>query len=221
MYVIFEHLIEAQRVNVTPKRNTTFKIGITGNICTGKSLVRATLQRYGISTFDPEPVVLQRLIAKPHELSKHFGDEILDGRGHASPKKLMGVLYQNPDKRVLFEEILNPIIREEVKHFLYTSVGAPMRAVEFANLLETDSGHLYDEIWMVTADPEQQIERLSGRGHLSRAEARYHVNSQWAQEKKVEMSHRVIDNSTSIQQTEFQVRKILDELNLQIFKIGL
>jgi dephospho-CoA kinase len=133
----------------------------------------------------------------------------------------MSILYHNPEQKTLFEENLNPLLREEIKRFLFSSVGAPIRAVESANLLESDTNHLYDEIWMVTADPEQQIERLMEREQLSRAEARYHVDAQWDQQKKAHMSKRVIDNSSSIQQTESQVRKILDELNLQLLKIGL
>jgi dephospho-CoA kinase len=74
---------------------------------------------------------------------------------------------------------------------------------------------------VVTAEPDQQVQRLAERDHLSKAEINYWINTQWPQEKKVALSKRVIDNSKSIHQTESQVRKILDELNLQILKIGL
>jgi dephospho-CoA kinase len=202
---------------VTSKRSNSFKIGITGNAGTGKTLVRTTLQRYGVSTFDPEEAVLQMLADSP----EHFGAEVLDSRGRLSRKKLIHVLHTEPDKKAFFEEKLSPAIREETKRFLYSPMGALIRAVESSSLLENDTSHLYDEVWVVTAEPDQQVQRLAERDHLSKAEINYWINTQWPQEKKVALSKRVIDNSKSIHQTESQVRKILDELNLQILKIGL
>jgi dephospho-CoA kinase len=210
---------------VTSKRNNSLKIGITGNICTGKTLVRTILQRYGVSTFDPEEAVLQMLAENPQQfsirLSEHFGPDMLDSRGRLSKKKLMHILHLMPEKKAFFEDKLNPVIREEAKRFLYSSMGPLIRAVESTTLLENDTSHLYDEVWVVTAEPKQQMQRLAEREHLSVGEINYLLNSQWPQEKKVALSHRVIDNSNSIHQTENQVRKILDELNLQILKIGL
>lgn len=210
---------------MTAKRKNSFKIGITGNTGTGKTLVRTTLQRYGVSTFDPEEAVLQMITENPRQfsirLSDYFGPEILDSRGRLSRKKLIQALHLAPDKKAFLEEKLNPLIRDEAKRFLYSSMGPLFRAVEATNLLETDAGHLYDEVWVVTAEPAQQMQRLIERDHLSKAEVQYLLNTQWPQEKKAALGHRVIDNSKTINQTESQVRKILDELNLQILKIGL
>jgi dephospho-CoA kinase len=206
---------------VASRRNSSFKIGITGNICTGKSLVLATLQRQGFSTFNPEQAIIQNLITTPQDLYRQFDHDLPDEWRHLSRKKLMNILYHNPAQKSLFEETLNPLIREEIKRFLFSPVGTLIRAVEAPALLENDTSHLYDEVWMIVADPEQQIERLMEREQLTRAQARYHVDAQWDQQKKAQLSNRVIDNSSSIQQTESQVRKILDELNLQLLKIGL
>jgi dephospho-CoA kinase len=154
-------------------------------------------------------------------LTEHFGSEVIDNRGRLSRKKLTTVLYANPDKKALFEEKLNPVMREEVKRFLYGPMGSTFRAVEHGQLLEGDTQHLYDEIWMVTTDPDVQAGRLSSRDHLSLPEARHMIDAQWPQQQKVALSHRVIDNSGDLQQTETQVRKALNEIKHGFFKAGL
>jgi dephospho-CoA kinase len=201
---------------MTLPRRTSFKIGITGNICTGKTLVRATLQRFGVHTLDAEEAAMNLLLDNPERLSirltDHFGGEVLDNRGRLSRKALSSVLYANPDKKAFFDQKLSPVLRDEMKRFLYGSLGSYIRAVESPSLLEEDTRHLFDEIWMVTAEVGFQVDRLVARNNLTHSAARHLVDSQWSQERKAALSDRVIDNSRDIHQTEVQVREILDEI---------
>ncbi|MCE3234657.1 MAG: coaE [Vampirovibrio sp.] len=207
------------------RRNITYKIGITGNICTGKSLVLNFLKRYGVNTLDPKEAALNLLSDNPLKLgirlTEHFGPDVIDSRGRLSRKKLAGILYKEPEKRIFLEQTLTPVMREEIKRFLYSPMGTYIRAVEAPNLLEEDTGHLYDEVWVVITETTTQIERLMQRDQLAAGEASYLVNAQWPQSRKMELGHRVIDNSKDIHQTENQVRKVLDEINHRVFKVGL
>lgn len=207
------------------RKITTYKIGITGSICTGKSIVLAALQRFGVNVLDAQEMALGILADNPHRLSirltEHFGAEVMDARGRLSRKKLMKVLYTNPEKKALFEDKLNPVKREEIKKFLYSPMGSFIRAVEAPMLHETDTKHLYDEVWIVTCPPEVQVKRLMDRDHLTLPEAQLLVDSEWSQEKKAGLSDRVIDNSGDIHQTETQVRKVLDEIKHRVYKVGI
>ncbi len=204
-------------------RSTTYKIGITGNLCTGKTTVRKALMRYGVSTMDCEETAMNILIDNPYRLdirlTEHFGAEIIDSRGRLSRKKLTNVLYSDPEKKAFFDEKLNPVLREEIKRFLYGGMGGTVRAVEVRNLLEMDMSHLYDEIWVVTTKPRMQLQRLMQRDHLSHEEASHLIDAEWPLEKKVALGDRVIDNSGEINHTESQVRKVLDEIKLRAFKV--
>lgn len=201
---------------MSTRRKISFKIGITGNICAGKTTVRLALQRLGVNTLDAEEAAMNLLVDNPTRLSirlsDHFGGEVLDNRGRLSRKALMRILYANPDKKTFFDQNLSPVIREEMKRFLYGSVGSYIRAVETPSLLEDDTGHLFDEIWVVTTSTSLQVERLCARNGLTAAQARHLADSQWSQDRKAAQSHRVIDNSLDIHQTEVQVRELLDEI---------
>ena len=206
-----------------PKRSTTYKIGITGNICSGKTLVRNTLARFGINTMDAEEMAMNLLADNPLRLNirltDHFGGEVLDSRGRLSKRKLKHVLYADPEKKALFEEKLDPLIRDETKKFLYSPMGSYIRAVEVPLLLETDTSHLYDEVWVVTSTIDLQTKYLMAREHLGLEDAQRIVMAQWQQEKKAGMGDRVIDNSGDIHHTESQVRKAHDEIKNRTYKI--
>lgn len=206
------------------KRTGSYKIGITGNICTGKTVVRNLLERSGINTLDPEAAVIQLLIENPLRLGirpvEHLGTEVLDSRGRIIRKKLAHMLYRDAEKKAFLESKLAPYQRDEIKKFLFGPVGSYIRAVESPNLLEEDTRHLYDEIWVVTSNPGHQAQRLILRENLTQAEARYLIDAQWPQHKKASMGDRIIDNSLDIHETESQVRKALDELNLRILKVN-
>lgn len=207
------------------RKGSAFKIGITGSSCTGKSSILKMMQSLGINTLDSEEMLTQLLAEHPQALSvkasKQLGDELLDNHGRISSKKLISIIYTNPEKRAFFDEKLSPLLREEIKRFLYSPMGGGIRAVEAPLLFETDTQHLYDEVWMVTTDSETQIKRIVKRDHLTPAEAQYLVDAQWSQEKKASMSHRVIDNSGDIPHIEGQVRKLLDDVRRQVFTKGL
>lgn len=206
------------------RRNITYKIGVTGNVCTGKSLVLSSLRRYGVNILDSEEMAMNLLSDNPQRLSirltEHFGPEVIDSRGRLSRKKLAAVLYTDAEKKAFFDEKLNPVLREEIKRFLYSPIGSFIRAVESPSLLEHDMKHLFDEVWMVTTDPEVQIERLVSRDRLSVAEARHLIDSEWSQAKKTALCDRSIDNSGDIHHTETQVRKVLDEIKHRVYKVG-
>lgn len=203
------------------KKGSAFKIGITGSTCTGKTSVLKLLQSLGINTLDAEDMMLQLLSENPQvaplKVSERLGTDVMDNHGRISRKKLTSILYTDPKKREFFDETLSPLLREEIKHFLYSPMGSLIRAVEAPLIFETDTQHLYDEVWMITSQPDLQIKRIVKRDHLTSAQAQYLLDAQWSQEKKAAMSNRVLDNSADIPHIEGQVRKILDEIRGQVF----
>lgn len=207
------------------RKGNVFKIGITGSSCTGKSVALKILQGLGINTLDAEELLVQLLAENPQGLtpreSQHFGTDLMDSYGQISRKKLTSVLYTDREKRAFFDEKLSPLLREELKRFLYSPSGGLIRAVEAPLLFETDTQHLYDEVWMITTDRQVQITRIVKRDRLTPAQAQFLLDAQWPQEKKAALSHRVIDNSGDISHIEAQLRKILDEIRRQVLYKGL
>ena len=202
---------------VKPK---TYKIGITGSICSGKSLVCNILKNYGLSVIDASDMLYTIASSNPalvRQMNKHFETPVTDRSGHISKKKLKEQIVASPLDKHFVDEVVNPIIREEIKHFLYGPLGTYIRIVESPQLFETKSTHLFDEIWTVYADPETCIKRLVQRDQIRPEEAHLRLISEIPIDEKVELSHRVIDNNADRASTEKAVRKIYEDVKNKAF----
>lgn len=62
------------------------------------------------------------------------------------------------------------------------------------------------------SEEDIQLSRLMDRNGLSEADAKKRIAAQMALEKKCEMSHFVIENSSNVSDTEEQTLKILEVL---------
>lgn len=201
-------------------KQKTYKIGVTGSLCSGKSYVCNVLKGYGLSVIDASDMLYTIASSNPdlvHQMNKHFDKPVTDRSGHISKKKLKSLIVASPVNKKFIDEVVNPIIRQEIKHFLYGPLGTYIRVVESPQLFETKSQHLYDEIWTVSADMETCIQRLMHRDQLKQEEAHLRLVSEIPIQEKIEMSHRVIDNSNERALTEKSVRKCYDEVKNKAF----
>ena len=92
--------------------------------------------------------------------------------------------------------------------------------VEAALILEAGTGDRFDSLVVVTCQPEQRIERLARRLKISEAAASAEVTrrmaAQMPDEEKIKAADFVIDNSGSLESTEFQVGKVFAVLRSSV-----
>lgn len=205
-----------------PKKNKTYKIGITGGTGSGKSVVKHILSNAGLSVVDADSILSILMGGNPQltrQITKKFGSDVIDRYGNISPQKLEKIQFENPFERKFVQDLVNPLIREEIKRFLYGPLGTYIRAVEWAQIYENDCQHLFDEIWLVRVDPTIQINRMMGREAIlhEEAELRIIAESPTTQEQKAGMADRVIDNSGDRAHTDAQVKKYLEDIRDRVF----
>ena len=89
-----------------------FIIGLTGNIATGKTVVRRMLEHLGAYTIDAD-TLSHRAIAKGapgHQPTvEAFGNWILDPHGEIDRAKLGGLAFRDPDALARLEAIVHPL----------------------------------------------------------------------------------------------------------------
>ena len=93
-------------------------VGLTGGVASGKSTVSRVLREEGAYLIDADQIA--RELVQPHtpawqELIKIFGDEILQKDGSIHRKKLAALVFSNPEKRGLLNQLLHPRIKEETE----------------------------------------------------------------------------------------------------------
>jgi len=197
-------------------------IGLTGGIASGKSLVSGILAELGAAVLDVDKVghrIMEPDQPAYKEIIEYFGKDILTSSGKIDRKKLGNIVFSNPEKLKVLNRITHYRIREKVREILkgYENSGVSLVVVEAALLFEMKMQDMVDEVWVVFADKEQQIERLMKRNKLTEEEAQKRIESQLSSEQKVLRADRVIYNSGDIEKTKRQVAALWQGLTLKLW----
>src|SRR3989304_4870143 len=180
-----------------------FVIGLTGNIATGKSVVRKMLEHAGAfggdaGAWPPPPIQSDAPGFQP--VVDTFGKYILKENGEIDRKKLGLIVFSDPTALRTLESIVHPLVRQAVDHLVRKSKHRVI-VIEAIKLLESPLRATCDVIWVVTATEETQVARLSKKRGLKPEEARRRMAAQGPQAEKVAAATTVIENSGSIEGT--------------------
>ncbi|NJN44641.1 MAG: dephospho-CoA kinase [Anaerolineae bacterium] len=184
-----------------------YVIGLTGNIATGKSVIRRMLEHLGAYGIDADGLT-HRAMAKGapgyDPILQHFGQWILANDGQIDRTKLGRIAFADPGALKQLETILHPFVRQAVD-VLIRRANQPVIVLEAIKLLEGELASLCDSIWVSQASPETQYTRLLQKRGLSEADAKVRITSQSPQAAKVAAAHVVIDNDGSFESSWQQV----------------
>jgi dephospho-CoA kinase len=184
-----------------------YVIGLTGNIATGKSVVRKMLEHLGAYGIDADALA-HRAIAPGapgfQPVVDTFGKWILDENGYIERSRLARIAFSDPNALALLEEIVHPLVRQAVDLLVRRS-RQKVIVVEAIKLLEGELRAQCDAIWVTYAPREVQLERLVQKRGMSDEIARQRINAQPSQEQKLAAANVVITNEGSFEDAWVQV----------------
>jgi dephospho-CoA kinase len=184
-----------------------FVIGLTGNIATGKSVVRKMLEHLGAYGIDADALG-HRVIAKDapgyQPVINTFGHYILAPDGQIDRAKLGRLVFADPAALKQLESIVHPFVRQAVDLLIRRSTQKVI-VVEAIKLLESPLRKGADSLWVTFAKPEVQINRLMQKRGMTEDMARQRVAVQAPQEEKVAAADIVIYNNGSFEEAWLQV----------------
>ena len=198
------------------------KIGLTGGIACGKSFVLNEFCQLGVQCIDADEVAHQVILpGEPayRDIVEHFGTGILGDDSAIDRRKLGAAVFgdERQRRRQRLNRIVHPRIHQELDRRLSRLAEEPgsepaLAMVDAALMVETDSYRKYDYVVVVSCRPEQQLERLLGRGELTRREAQARIDSQMPIAEKVRFADFVIDNSGDRARTRTRAREVHRQL---------
>lgn len=184
-----------------------YVIGLTGNIGTGKSVVRKMLEHLGAYGIDADALA-HRAIAHGapgyQAVIDLFGKWILAADGQIDRSRLARLVFTDPDALQRLENVVHPLVSQAVD-ILIRRAAQPVVVVEAIKLIESGLAGRCDALWVTYAPEALQIQRLVEKRGMSEAEARLRIAAQPAQEQKMALAHVVIRNEGSFEDTWKQV----------------
>jgi len=180
-----------------------FVIGLTGNIATGKSVVRKMLEHLGAYGIDAD-ALSHRAIAQGspgyEPVVDTFGKWILAPDRQIDRAKLGRVVFSDPAAMAQLEAIVHPLVGQAVDILVRRSQQAVI-VIEAIKLIESGIKDKCDSLWVTYSPHDKQLARLMQKRGMSEAAARQMISAQPPQEKKTTLAQVVIRNDGSFEDT--------------------
>ena len=174
------------------------RIGLTGNIGSGKTTLASCFEILGIAVFNADKqakLLMNKDINLKQSLITEFGKEVyLDNELN---RKYLSKLAFN-DNLVLkrLNALVHPVVQDAFEKWSIQQSGAYV-IKEAAILFESNTYQSLDAIICISCPEEIRLKRILNRDDLSEKDVRQRMSHQWAEEKKISLSDYVITNDNS------------------------
>jgi dephospho-CoA kinase len=171
------------------------KVGLTGNIGSGKSTVCRIFETLGVPVFHADFVAKELLLEERihQQIRAKFGKEVFSGN-LLDRKKLASIVFIDKDALTFLNSLIHPEVRKRLISWFEEKSDHHYVIEEAAILFESGFYEEFDKIIMVTAPPELSIKRVMDRDGASKEDIENRLLNQWPQQEKIDLSHFVIHN---------------------------
>jgi len=173
------------------------KIGITGNIGSGKTTVSKIFEILGVPVFYADDADKTVMVEDPiliNALKKEFGGESYFDDSSLNRKHIASIVFNNETELTKLNSIVHPAVFRAFDNWVATKKNVPYVMKEAALLFESSSYKTCDQTIMITAPLELRINRAMQRDNLSRNEVEGRDARQFSEEKKIQLADFVIRN---------------------------
>jgi dephospho-CoA kinase len=174
------------------------KIGLTGGIASGKSLVASRLRELGAVVIDAD--ALAREVVAPGtkglvRVVDAFGPGILGEEGQLDRARLAAVVFRDAQRMAVLNGIVHPLVREQAAAI---ASGAPRGSIvvqDIPLLVESAQGAAFHLVVVVDAPDDVRVRRMLDNRHMTEPEALARMAAQAPREVRLAAADVVLDNS--------------------------
>jgi dephospho-CoA kinase len=188
-----------------------YAIALTGSISTGKSTAVNILKQTGFHVIDADSISHQILDEQHQNIAEMFG-KVFVKEGSVDRKALGNIVFEDPEARRRLEALLHPLIYERI---VEKATKMDKRAVPYIvdiPLFFEGGRYAIENVIVVYATKEQQLNRLMEREGYSEEEALSRIDAQIDIEEKRQSASYVIDNSGNLKQLQYETERIREEI---------
>lgn len=190
------------------------KIGLTGGIASGKSVVAARLAELGAVLVDAD--ALARDVVEPGtpglaRVVEAFGQDMLDGAGRLDRARLGSVVFGNSAQLAVLNGIVHPLVREAAAGIVATAADGAVVVQDIPLLVETGQGSGFHLVVVVDAPDDVRVRRMLEHRGMTAEEARTRMAAQASRDERLAAADVVLDNSGSLAEVTAQVDRLWAE----------
>ncbi len=176
------------------------KIGLTGNIASGKTTVAEVWKKMGAKVIDVDELAHDLYHPKTRiwqQVVKVFGKDILNDNNTISRAALGSMVFADKKKLVKLDKIMYPAIVKELGKQL-AAAKSKVVVADMAVLFEAKAEKLFDQIVVVRVSQYNQLKRLTEERNLSREQAMDRINSMPFHGEKISSCDYMLDGDQAL-----------------------
>ncbi|MGI5202664.1 dephospho-CoA kinase [Spirillospora sp. CA-108201] len=184
------------------------KVGLTGGIGSGKSEVSKRLREHGAVVIDADGIA--REVVEPGTpglaaVVAEFGEDVLLPSGALDREKVGRVVFADPDRLAALNAIVHPLVGERMQELMDAAPADAVVVYDVPLLAENGLAGMYDEVVVVDAPEETQLDRLVARRGMTEEDARARMAAQASRADRRAVATHVIDNSGTLADLKTQI----------------
>lgn len=175
------------------------KVGLTGNIGSGKSLVCKAFEALNVPVFYAD-LEARKILNSPEMVGKIttvFGNEVVTNNHEINRAKLAAIVFNATSELEKLNNLIHPQLRDNFQIWVGKHQDAAYIIQEAAILFENNFNQMMDKVITVSAPLEIRLNRVIDRDKADRKDVLARMNHQWPDGQKEELSDFVINNDGS------------------------
>lgn len=173
------------------------KVGITGGIGSGKSIVCEIFNRLGISIYNADnraKWLMNNNVVLKQQLIARWGNQLYKNN-QLDRSFLAGIIFANKEAIEFVNSVVHPAVNVDFKEWFSLHSNEAYVIKEAALLFESNTYREMDVIVTVYSPENLRIERVLKRDNISKAQVINRMNNQLSDEEKVKRSDYIIFNN--------------------------
>lgn len=194
------------------------KVGITGGMGAGKSVVSKVLRCMGYSVYDADSRTKELYRSDEglrEELRMEFGDEIYDRCGNINKTRFAEIIFGDKERLRRANGIIHPAVTRDFRRYAELRKEEKVVFIESAILLECMLKEEVEMVITVSAGEEERIRRVMNRDKCGRGVVMERMRNQMSDEERRKCSDFEIRNEDGGEMVTEQVERVIERLQVK------
>jgi dephospho-CoA kinase len=177
------------------------RIGLTGNIGSGKSTVARIFEILGVPVYHADLRAREMLESGKvvEQIKNIFGKEVINAQQKVDRKTLAAIVFSDKSKLETLNNLIHPLVEEDFSEWCNLHQESDYILHEAAILFESGFDRLFDANILVTATEELCVDRVMARDSITKEMVMDRIQNQWSQDEKQKLAkYEVINDEVNM-----------------------